>query len=127
MENPMPIPIDYHTSLLQNVAAISAELHTHTGFSRFYDACGEVINGFVGAYDVCIEMAQALTDWEKDNGGPFVAYDTTDLSWIDVVAIYVDTVMKRMMEAQTAPDYRATLRELPFLTPAEADRPEVVA
>jgi hypothetical protein len=116
----MPIPIDYHTSLLQNVAAISAELHTHKGFCEFYDACGEVINGFVGAYDVCIEMAQTLTDWEKDHGGPFIAYDTTDLSWIDVVAIYVDTVMKHMMETQTAPDYRAALRELPFLTPVEA-------
>jgi hypothetical protein len=123
----MPVPVNYHTSLLQNVAAISAELHTHKGFSDFYDACSEVINGFVGAYDVCIEMAQALTDWEKDNGGPFVAYDTTDLSWIDVVAIYVDTVMKHMMATQTPPDYPAVLRELAILSPTEVTSAEAVS
>ena len=56
-------------NLLQNVASISGDFHTHKLCHCFYDTFGKYIDGFIGNYDICIEMARALTDWETANGG----------------------------------------------------------
>ena len=61
-------------NLLQNVAAISGDFHTHKLYHCFYDAFGKHMDGFIGNYNICIEMARVLTDWETANGGSR-AYD----------------------------------------------------
>ena len=43
---------------------MSGDFHTHRLCHAFYEAFGELVDGFVGQYELCIAMAQALTDWE---------------------------------------------------------------
>src|ERR1039457_5533249 len=56
-------------SFAQNLAAIAAEFHTHRLYNDFYDTFGKYIDGFIGNYDLCVRMAEALTDWENSKGG----------------------------------------------------------
>ena len=111
----MPPISTIHHSLVQNVAAISAEFHTHKRYGEFYDQGCESIGGFVGIYEICIEMGQALTDWENANGGGYYAYDDADIDWIEVVAQYVDAVITQMIEFDDSINTSFCLRELPIL------------
>jgi hypothetical protein len=65
-------------SLRQNIAAISGEFHTHRLHGAFYDAFGAMIDGFVGQYELCITMAEALTGWEVANGVGFRRHNAGD-------------------------------------------------
>jgi hypothetical protein len=116
----MPPVSTIHHSLVQNVAAISADFHTHTRYDEFYELGCDSMGGFVGIYDICIEMAQALTDWEDDNGGAFVAYDDAGLNWIEVVTQYVDTVMAQIIDSDPGSNVRLCLRQVPILKQKEA-------
>jgi hypothetical protein len=101
----------YHRThtLLQNVAAISGDFHTHKLYHCFYDTFGKNIDGFVGNYDICIEMARALTDWEIVNGGPAAAYDDAPMPWIEIVEHFVDSMMLRSIETGEIPNVRFIL------------------
>ena len=111
----MPPISTIHHSLVQNVAAISAEFHTHKRYAEFYDQGCDSIGGFVGIYDICIEMGQALTDWEDANGGASYAYDNADIDWIEVVTQYVDAVITQMITFDDSINTSFCLRELPIL------------
>lgn len=90
-------------STLRNVAAISGDFHTHRLFDAFYDTFGKLVSGFVGNYEICISMANALTDWELSNGlGE--AYDNADVSWIEVVEDFVDTVLTWSVDSGRLPN-----------------------
>jgi hypothetical protein len=84
-------------ALLQNLAAISGDFHTHREYWAFYETFGSNIDGFIGNYELCIQMARALTDWEIQNGGPAVAYDDV-MPWIEVVEQFVDRMILRSIE-----------------------------
>lgn len=90
-------------SLKQNIAAIGGDFHTHRLYGAFYDRFGQYIDGFVGQYDLCIAMAEALTDWEVANGlGE--AYETAGVPWIEVIEAFVDTVLVEALDAGAIPD-----------------------
>jgi hypothetical protein len=52
----------------QNIAAISGDFHTHCQYSVFHEIFGKMIDGFSGHYEICVRMAEALTNWETANG-----------------------------------------------------------
>jgi hypothetical protein len=93
----------------QNIAAISAEFHTHRQYNDFYNTFGNFIDGFIGNYEVCIAMANALSEWEIDNGG-LDAYENAGLIWIEVVEKYVDTLIAHALEKGELPNAPFILR-----------------
>src|SRR5262249_33538556 len=88
---------DRQHSLLQNVAAIAAEFHTHQAYWEFYERFGKHIDGFIGQYELCIEMAKALTDWEGNNGRAH-AYDNAGAPWIEIVEAFVSEVISMALD-----------------------------
>lgn len=98
-------------SLRQNIAAISGDLHTHRLYEPFYETFGERIGGFIGPYDLCMNMAEALTEWEVTNG-LLEAYENAGVSWIEVVENFVDTVLARALDTDTLPDPVKLLADL---------------
>lgn len=103
-------------SLKQNTAAIAVEVHRHKLFDEFYEGLGERINGFVGIYDFCIAMAQALTEWEIQNGME-TAYENHAVSWIEVVEDFVDDVLVNAMNTGQVPDFELIIKGLQVLLP----------
>jgi hypothetical protein len=103
---------DRQHSLLQNVAAISGDFHTHRDYWAFYETFGKHIDGFVGQYQLCIEMAKALTDWESANGGPYLAYEDHELLWIDIIKRYVAAMIRRALETGEIPNAAYILRRV---------------
>jgi len=101
-------------SLRQNIAAISGDFHTHPLYGAFYEAFGRFTDGFVGNYDICVEMAEALTDWEFEQGG-MQAYENAGTPWIEVVEAYVGQMLERSLQTEDRADPRLVLRELPAL------------
>jgi hypothetical protein len=90
-------------SLKQNIAAIAGDFHTHRLYGEFYDRFGKFIDGFVGHYDLCIAMAEALTEWEVVNGlGE--AYDNAGVPWIEIVEGFVETVLETATGSGELPD-----------------------
>ena len=98
-------------SLLQNIAAISAEFHTRPEYWEFYERFGKHIDGFIGQYALCIDMAKALTDWESHNGRAN-AYENTGMPWIEIVEAFVREVMSMALETGEIPNVRQVLRRL---------------
>jgi hypothetical protein len=47
--------------LLENVAAISANVHQSSAYQAFYDAHGAALNGFPGIWQYCVEAGEAFT------------------------------------------------------------------
>src|SRR3954452_24638861 len=92
---------DAQHSLLENVAAISADFHTHSLYDRCYEIVLSKENGFASAYDICIQMAEALTDWELQTGAVQAIYDVSGLSWIEVVDVYVATLLQQMVSTES--------------------------
>jgi len=107
----MSKPIKTHHrnhSLLQNVAAISGDFHTHKRYWEFYETFGKNIDGFVGNYNICIDMARALNDWEIANGGSR-AYEHLATPWIEIVEHFVGTMILRSIETGEIPNARFIL------------------
>ena len=104
-------------SFAQNLAALSAEFHTHRLYNDFYDAFGKHTAGFIGIYDLCITMAEALTDWEISNGG-LLAYDNADVTWIEVVENFTDDMIQRSIETGGILNPHTVLRQIHILQPA---------
>ena len=104
-------------SFAQNLAAIAAEFHTHRLYNDFYDTFGKHTAGFVGIYDLCITMAEALTDWEISNGG-LLAYDNADVTWIEVIENFTDDLLHRSIETGGILNALTTLRQIQILQPA---------
>jgi hypothetical protein len=102
---------DRQHSLLQNVAAISGDFHTHKRYWEFYQTFGRHIDGFVGQYEICIEMAKALTDWEAENGGEDAYANTAD-PWIEIVEQFIDSVIAQACDRREIPNLRYVLRHL---------------
>jgi|APFre7841882654_1041346.scaffolds.fasta_scaffold17526_6 hypothetical protein len=98
----------------QNIAAIAAEFHTHRLYNDFYDTFGKLIDGFVGNYDLCIQMAEALTDWELEHGG-LMAYENAGVAWIEVVENFVEDMLERSIETQSVLNPHTVLREIQVL------------
>jgi hypothetical protein len=95
-------------SLLQNVAAVSAEFHAHERYYDFYTAFGH-LDGFVGIYDLCIRMAKALSAWENENGGT-QAYEEFGSTWIEVVEEFTGSMIDRSLRDEAIADAEALLR-----------------
>jgi hypothetical protein len=110
----MTQPVSATTALLQNVAAISAHFHMHGDIGEFRDLFPDA------PYDLCIEMALALSAWEKEHGGAHCAYDDNDLDWITVIESYVDTVIALMIDTEEDANVLYVLRDLPALKIKEA-------
>jgi hypothetical protein len=104
-------------SFAQNLAAIAAEFHTHRLYNDFYDTFGKYIAGFIGNYDLCIRMAEALTDWEIFNGG-LLAYDNADVTWIEVIENFTDDMLQRSIETGGILNALTVLRQIQILQPA---------
>ena len=98
----------------QNIAAISAEFHTHRLYNAFYETFGELVDGFVGNYELCISMAEALTDWELEHGG-LMAYENAGVPWIEVVENFVEDMLERSIETEGMLNPRTVLREIQVL------------
>lgn len=104
-------------SLKQNIAAIAVELHQHRLFDDFYARLGEKLNGFIGIYDFCIAMANALTEWEIANG-LVMAYENHAVSWIEVIEEFVDDVITNACYTGATPDLALIIDRLQCLQPA---------
>ena len=102
-------------SLRQNIAAISGDFHTHRLYDEFYKMFGELMDGFVGHYALCIAMAEALTNWELENGVG-QAYDAAGVPWIEVVEDFVETVLKTATISGDVPDPAQLLSTIQVLT-----------
>ena len=102
----------------QNIAGISGDFHTHRLYSEFYDAFGKLIDGFVGQYELCIAMAEALTDWEVANGLA-EAYENAGVPWIEVAQSFVETILETSMETGELPDAAKILPNIPALARAQ--------
>ena len=98
----------------QNIAALSAEFHTHRRYWEFYETFGRLIDGFIGNYDLCVQMAEALTDWELENGG-LMAYENSGVPWIEVVENYVEDMLERSLATGGRVNPRTVLREIQVL------------
>jgi hypothetical protein len=105
------ITTDTQCSFAQNIAAISGDFHTHRLYSAFYDTFGKMIDGFIGNYEICIQMAEALTDWEVDNGNA-MAYENLGTPWIEIVERYVDAVISGSIVTEELPNARYALRAI---------------
>jgi hypothetical protein len=103
------ITTDLDHQFAQNIAAISADFHAHRLFHAFYDTFGKMIDGFIGNYEICIQMAEALTDWETENGGA-TAYEDLGTPWIEIVEKYVDTVISGSIQTEELPNAPYALR-----------------
>jgi len=103
------IHTDGQRQFAQNIAAISADFHTHRLYNDFYDTFGKMIDGFIGNYEICIQMAEALTDWEMENGG-LMAYEDLGTPWIVMVEKYVDTVISCSVQTEELPNAPYALR-----------------
>lgn len=102
-------------SLKQNIAAISGDFHTHRLYGQFYDTFGKLIDGFVGQYELCIAMAEALTEWELVHGLD-QAYDNAGVTWIEVVEDFVETMLETATESGEIPDPAGILRTIQVLS-----------
>ncbi|HXV73401.1 MAG TPA: hypothetical protein VD713_01600, partial [Sphingomonadales bacterium] len=101
-------------SLKQNIAAISGDFHTHELYGEFYETFGKLIDGFVGQYELCIAMAEALTAWEIANGMG-EAYENAGVPWIEVVEDFVKTVLETAIADGAVPEPAGILPALPVL------------
>lgn len=93
------IVTDEQRQFAQNIAAISGDFHTHRLYPAFYDTFGRMIDGFIGNYEICIQMAAALTDWEIANGAA-MAYENLGTPWIEIVEKYVDAVISGSVQTE---------------------------
>jgi hypothetical protein len=107
-------PREAQHQFAQNIAAISAEFHTHRLYNAFYETFGELVDGFVGNYELCISMAEALTDWELDHGG-LMANENAGVPWIEVVENFVEDILERSIEIEGMLNPRTVLREIQVL------------
>ena len=76
------------TSLHQNIAVFSVELFASRFFDEFYKTFCHRLHGSVGIYDLAVEYATALTEWEYANGG-IVSYECFGLDWYGVVGAFL--------------------------------------
>jgi hypothetical protein len=67
-----------------------------------------MIDGFIGNYEICIQMATSLTDWEIANGAA-MAYENLDTAWIEIVERYVDALIHLAIETGELPNPIYTL------------------
>jgi len=67
--------------------------------------------GFIDNYNICIEMARALTDWETANGGSR-AYDDLETPWIEIVEHFVESMILRSIETAEIPNARFILNSV---------------
>ena len=74
-----------------------------------------MVDGFVGNYELCISMAEALTDREHEHGGPMMAYDNAGVAWIEVVEDFVEDMLERSIETEGMLNPRTVLREIQVL------------
>ncbi len=107
-------------SLKQNISALSAEFHTHPRYAEFYDTVGAHIEGFVGQYELCIAMAEALTEWEVAHGLT-EAYEQRGICWIDVIADFVDTIIQTSLNQGTPAVPSEILPTIRVLTRAQPE------
>jgi hypothetical protein len=102
------ISTDPQYQFAQNLAAISGDFHTHPLYFAFYEAFGKMIDGFIGNYEICIQMAEALTHWEMANGAA-MAYENLGTPWIEIVERYVDAQIHQSIETGEIPNPVYTL------------------
>jgi hypothetical protein len=93
--------------LIENAVAVSAHLHTHPDYDRFYSRVGSQVNGFTGIYDIAVGLAKALTDHE---GGRLDFWEDSYWSWEEVVETLVDTTVRTSLRTGNVPDARASLK-----------------
>jgi len=85
-------------SMLENVAAISGDFHTHARYREFMDKFGPDLGGFTGSYSLCIQMARALTFYENASGVGHEVYEQNGSSWIEIVERFVDAMIQTSIE-----------------------------
>lgn len=102
---------DREHSLLQNVAAISGDFHTHQRYWEFYAIFGRQIDGFVGHYNLCITMAKALTAWEAENGDA-LAYENLGTTWVEIFEEYTGVMIDQSIEDEAIADAETLLRDV---------------
>lgn len=88
---------DNETSLLENVAAISCDLHTDRRYAGFYEAQADKLGGFIGIYGLCIDMAKALSEYEIAQGGASEFYSgehSDKMDWVELIEAFVDETLK---------------------------------
>jgi hypothetical protein len=92
--------------LIENAVAVSAHLHTHPDYDRFYSQVGPKVNGFTGIYDIAIRLAEALTDYE---GGRLDFWEDAYWSWEEIVEALVDATVETSLRSGFVPEARASL------------------
>lgn len=96
-EKPETVPDGEQALLLENVAILSADFHTHRNYHPFYQKFGPELGGFPGIYRLVIDMARTMTDWEKRHGGS-EAFEVSTLSWPEASERFVDAVISRSLK-----------------------------
>ena len=98
--------------LLENAIAISAVMHGSENFATFYDIIGHKVGGFTGIYDLCAEMARALSAYENEHGGQHLCWEEQPdgLDWAEVTERFVDSVMSAGIKHHATPPIQGALR-----------------
>jgi len=77
-------------SLHENIAAISAEMHSNTAlYETFYTRHGSELNGFPGIWKYCVTMAEIFTRTEEE-----LFASNANYLWIDNVTAYCTRVLQ---------------------------------
>lgn len=100
------------TSLHENIAALSAELHTSADYDAFYKAIGPQVDGFPGIFRLAVDMARALSAWEEESGGAAEAYENAGLGWIETVEAYAARMIRDSLQFETLADPAKVLAEV---------------
>jgi hypothetical protein len=95
-EAPDPHMPEAPEGLLENVAALSGAMHTHPRYQEFYETFQDRISGFTGIYQIVINLARELWEFEKaespENG---TIWDEID--WVSTVDKAVDYLIEDSM------------------------------
>lgn len=96
-EKPENAPDGEQALLLENVAILSADFHTHKDYHPFYRKFGPELGGFPGVYRLVIDMARSMTEWEKQHGGS-EAFEVSSLTWAEASEKFADAVISRSLK-----------------------------
>jgi hypothetical protein len=101
----------FATSLHENIAALSADLHTSKRYGEFYERFCVQLGGFPGFFQLAVNMATALTAFENEHGGPAI-YEVVGLDWIIVVENFAEQIIYDSLVFDELADPAATLAKV---------------
>jgi hypothetical protein len=90
--------------LLDNVSAISAEVHGDKGYHEFYMGVRENLAGFPGVWELCVQAAQEFTLED--------AYEDDSFEWIGAIKGFSSAILNAPPDKLAGPEAPPHLRRL---------------